>query len=98
MKSGNQDSLLVQIFFGAGGERDVGALHHQPGLEAVDVVFMDHVRAGGRNPDVAIEVDDAVPVQFLAFRVIGHAFAGLFQPDELSHVQAIRIIYRSLGV
>ena len=57
------DSLVVQVFFGAVGERDVGALHHQLGLEAVHVASVHHVRAGRRNPDVAIEVDNGLPVK-----------------------------------
>ena len=66
---------LVQHALGLGGDRDIGPLDNELRLELTDVVRMDHVRAGGRDPDIAVDTDRRVTVQAFAVRIIDYAAA-----------------------
>ena len=87
----DQHAFLRERRLGARRERNVGALQHELGIEALNVVLADHVGARGRNPDVALDPDHRIASEFLAARVIAHGPAGLLDADQLGYVKTLAI-------
>ncbi len=86
-----EDVARVEGCFGGRRNRDIGPLDNQLRLEAGDVFLPDHIGARGRDPDVAVDVDDRVAVQLLSRAVIRKALAGAFEVDQRVDVQARRV-------
>jgi len=47
---------VIEIFFRTSAQRNVCTLHHEPCVHLVNIVIIDGVRAGCRNPDITFTV------------------------------------------
>ncbi len=61
---------------------NVRALHNELRAQTVDVVLMNHVGPGCRDPDVAFDVDYRVPIGLAAFRIVLDRTTLVLQPDQ----------------
>ena len=88
----------MQEFFCAVGKRDVRAFDHELRLQAVHVVFVHHVRARSRDPDVALDIDHVVARELLRIEVVGHALALVLELDQPVDIETVRVVDRAVGV
>ena len=60
----HQRACFVEEPFGFRGERNVSSLRYELGFQARHVVFADHVRARGGNPNLAFDIDHRIGISF----------------------------------
>jgi len=74
------------------GEGDIGALHHQPGVQPLHIVLVNHIGTGSRYPYIAGDINHPVTLQLLGVGVVDYTPPFRFQPDQLLQIQPVRIV------
>ena len=93
-----QNSILVQHALGFGRERNVGALRHEFGFQARDVVFADDIGASRGNPDLAFDVDDRIDSKLFSVRIVGDVLSRNLSLRSIADVDAFGIVNGSVGI
>ena len=93
-----EDAATREGLFRSLGDRDVGALYHQPGFEPVDVALVDYVGTRRRDPDIAFDIDDCVAIEFIAAVVLGDAAAFGLERDQRVEIETRGIEDGAAGV
>ncbi len=76
----------------------LGPLDNQLGSQAFNIVHMDDVRAGSRDPDVTVDIDQCIAAQFLAVRGIGDTFPLVFEGNQSGYLKSCGVVKRSSGI
>jgi len=84
----NQHALRFQQGFCLGGARNVGPLGHDACLETAGVLPRQDVGPGGRNPNLARDIENSFRTCLLSLRGVDHRLAGVLQGNQRCDIES----------
>lgn len=87
-----QHAFFMQNFLRAMGKWDIRALHHKPGIQPLDIGFIDHIGPGGRNPDITLNANDLIAFKHFCIRITGNWLASIFKQEQFIDIQSCAIM------